>query len=83
MTEIDVWYGDSDRSPCGPIKGLLIEHNPIGKSKIEIVDKEWLDDMGWDEQYFYTCNHLPGDYFVSYDDYAWSYPGECTLKTRF
>lgn len=81
MTEIDVWYGDSSHWPAGPIKGLLIEEVPGGKSKIKITDRKWLDGMGWDGDYDYTCEHLPSDNWVRYDDYAWCYPGECNLKT--
>ena len=81
--KIDVWYGDSDSNPTGPISGLLIEHNPNGLSKIEITDRVWLDNMGFDSSYFYTCKHLPDDHYVSYDDYAWSYLGECILNNKW
>lgn len=83
VVDIHVWYGDSNRTPLGPMPGKLIEHNPNGRSKIEITDRHWLDEMGWDEQYFYDCKHLPADCFVSYDDYAWCYPGECDLETKW
>lgn len=83
MTEIDIWYGDSNTNPTGPIKGRLIEYNPTGRSKIEIIDEGWLDNMGWEGTYDYECNHLPDNWYVSYDDYAWSYPGECTLQNRW
>jgi hypothetical protein len=81
--DIDVWYGDSSTDPCGPIKGKLIKHNPSGESEIQIVDKSWLDNMGWDDDYFYKCKKLPDNYYVSYDDYCWSYPGECTLNNKW
>jgi hypothetical protein len=82
-TEVDVWYGDSNTSPFGPIKGVLIEENLFGYSKVEIVDEKWLDEMGWEGEYIAECERLPNNFYVSYDAYAWSYPGECDLKTRF
>jgi hypothetical protein len=70
---IEVWFGDSDRNPIGPIEGKLIEINGQ-TAKIEITDKFWLDNMGWDDEpYTYTCSYLPADKFVRYDDYAWCY----------
>lgn len=85
MTDIDVWYGDGDRSPLGPIKGILLKLNPNGPSEIQVTDKIWLDQMGLEEDYKYivTYNKLPDDYFVSYDAYAWCYPGECSLNTKW
>lgn len=83
-TEVHVWYGDSNRTPLGPIAGIMIEHNPQGDSKIEITDKQWKDDTGFDDEpYFCTCKHLPADCFLSYDAYAWCYPGECDLETKW
>jgi hypothetical protein len=85
MTEIDVWYGDSDRRSLEPIKDLLLKFNQNGPSEIQITDKVWLDNMGLDEDYKYivTYEKLPDDYFVSYDAYAWCYPGECSLNTKW
>lgn len=84
VTDIHVWYGDSNTSTLGPLTGLLIEHNPQGRSKIQITDEKWLDQMGMEgEEYFYTCTHLPADNYVSYDDYAWCYPGECDIETEW
>lgn len=83
MTAIDIWYGDSNTNPAGPIAGELIKYDPNGRSEIKITDRGWLDNMGWDGDYFYTCRKLPGDYYVSYDDYCWSYPGECDIKNKW
>ena len=69
--DIEVWYGDSSCYPVGPIKGKLISQNG-SEAHIEITDEFWLDNMGWDDEpYYYTCNLLPEDKYVSYDDYAW------------
>lgn len=70
--DIEVWYGDSNTQPIGPIAGKLISENGR-EAKIQITDKFWLDEMGWDDEpYFYTCNLLPENFYVSYDDYAWA-----------
>lgn len=85
MTEVDMWFGDNDTQPLGPIKAILIEHLADGESKIQITDPFWKDHVGYDEDedYFYTCNKLPSNNYVRYDDYCWSYPGECTLNTKW
>lgn len=83
MTEIHVWFGEGGPEPYGPLAGLLIEFNPNGQSKIEIVDDGWLAELDMDEPYFYECEHIAPDNYVRYDDYAWSYPGECNVKTKF
>ncbi len=75
-TIIEVWYGDSNTNPIGPIEGRLISQNG-SEAEIEITDSFWLDNMGWEgEPYYYTCNRLPYNRYVSYDDYAWSPVGE-------
>lgn len=82
--EIDIWYGDGDRMPLGPIKGLLLVLNPNGDSLIQVIDKDWLEQIGMeDKEYIVTYGKLPDDCFVSYDAYAWCYPGECKLNTKW
>lgn len=85
ITEIHVWFGVGEKEPYGPLAGLLIEFNSNGRSKIEIVDQGWLQDLGFDEDcpYYVECKHIGPDNFVRYDSYAWSYPGECNIKTKF
>lgn len=77
--EIDIYSGNGDEYPVGPINGQLIELLPDGKAKFEITDKDWLEHMGWQEMYCgpyeYKAKYLSIKPIVSYDDYGWCEKG--------
>ena len=86
-TPVDLWYGDGDRNPLGPIESVLVEQRPHagpGVALIKVLDPTWLDHMGIDDGDFqYECGRLPPDHFVSRDDYAWSPKGEGAPSTKW
>ena len=73
---IEVWFGDGDYNPIGPIEAELVSDLGNGEAEIRITDKGWLNHVGFDEPWEYTCKRLPANHFVCYDDYAWCPVGE-------
>lgn len=74
--EVDIWYGDGDCDPIGPLQGKAYRM-PDESITLEITDADWLDNMGWkpliDGSYTYSkAPPLGPSRFVRYDGYAWS-----------
>lgn len=73
--EIEVWFGQGDTRPVGPIEATFLAHEG-DEVRFLITDAGWLDHVGWDEPVEFTYGRLPATYFVSYDAYAWCPKGE-------
>jgi hypothetical protein len=67
--KVDIWYG------IGSGHSIRME-GEIVNGKVRITDQKWLDNIGWDEDYWeYPAGKIPdedGSYWVSSDDYGWS-----------
>lgn len=81
--DIEVWYGDGDTNPLGPIEAKLIELLPNGEARFLITDKDWLDHTGFDEPVEFTYGRLPANRFVRYDAYCWCPKGEGGASTKW
>ncbi len=81
--EIEVWYGDGDRMPSGPIEAELVEELEGGEARFMITDSRWLEECGFDGPVEFTYGRLPPDRFVHRDAYAWCLKGEGGPSTRW
>jgi hypothetical protein len=89
MGAIEVWYGDGDSYPLGPIEAVVVDECPhvgLTRKVIRITDKFWLEHIGWDahdKDYDYECDRIPASHFVRYDDYVWCPPGAGPQPTKW
>ena len=74
--KVDLWYGYEGSALR--VQGELLSETPdeTGYYNVRITDKEFLEDIGFDEPWDVVAKILPNNYHVRYDDYCWSELGK-------
>jgi hypothetical protein len=81
--DIEVWFGQGDDDPIGPIEAKFLEEFPNGEVRFLITDAGFLDHVGWKEPVEFTYGRLPANRFVRYDAYAWCPRGTGGPSTKW
>ncbi len=74
--QVDIWGGIDGFAERW--EGYLVSDTPDdrGRYTVVITDKAFLSGVGMDKPWKVSAEKLKDDYFVRYDDFAWSELGE-------